>query len=213
VREASGETNPPGTALIECLEEARRRGFLGSGAVEDQVRHAVSFAAVVGEEPRLFVDLGTGGGVPGLVLGLSWRDAAALLVEAKRARARFLREWVERLDLGGRARVIEDRAEAVARAPEFRHQADAVVARGFGVPPIAAECAAGLLRPGGLLVVSEPPGAPQQVRWPDAGLRQLGFGPAEWTRAGGFSFARMRLERGSDDWPRAVGRPQRRPLW
>src|SRR4051812_34590597 len=59
--------------LIETLEEARTAGFLGPGPVEPHIRHAQGFAAAVvaalGREPANFADLGSGGGVPGLVLG------------------------------------------------------------------------------------------------------------------------------------------------
>jgi 16S rRNA (guanine527-N7)-methyltransferase len=52
---------------------------------------------------------------------------------------------------------------------------DMVVARSFGPPATVAECAAPFLRVGGVLLVSEPPGAPD--RWPAPGLEQLGLVP------------------------------------
>ena len=44
--------------------------------------------------------------------------------------------------------------------------ADAVVARGFGAPEATLRAAVPLLRPGGLIVVSEPPAGAPGDRWP-----------------------------------------------
>ena len=43
-------------------------GFLGPGPIEDQVRHSLRFVRLVEPSPGRAVDLGSGGGLPGLVL-------------------------------------------------------------------------------------------------------------------------------------------------
>src|SRR3546814_9312392 len=81
-------------------------------------------------------------------------------------RCAFLREAVEALGADERVEVVEGRAEEIGRG-EMRRVVDAVIARSFGPPAATAECAAPLLRAGGLLVVSEPPEALD--RWPEDG--------------------------------------------
>lgn len=159
------------------------------------------------------LDLGSGGGIPGLVLACVDAGLTAVLLDARRRCCRFLREAAADLGLEERVVVVEERAETAARRPDLRGQVDAVVARSFGPPAVTAECAAGFLRLGGCLVVSEPPDAAGPARWPATGLDTLGFSPP--ARCGGSeaSFARLEKQRDDERWPRRVGIPAKRPLW
>lgn len=164
---------PRSATLIEVLTEARARGFLGPGALEPHVEHARRFAAAVHGVPSRFLDLGAGGGVPGLVLAAEWPDALGVLLDASTKRTDFLRDASTRLGFGGRIAVVCARAEEAARAPHLRGTFDLVVARSFGAPAVTAECAAGFLSAKGRLVVSEPP-VPGPVA--EAGARATGGG-------------------------------------
>jgi 16S rRNA (guanine527-N7)-methyltransferase len=155
------------------------------------------------------LDLGSGGGVPGLVLAESAPDLRLVLVDSAMRRGRFLREATVELGMEVRVEVVEERAETAARHPSLREAFDAVVARSFGLPGVTAECAVGFLRLGGSLVVSEPPEA--SVRWPPDALADLGLGPAEGCGTGEFSFVRLEKVRLDDRWPRRVGIPAKRP--
>ena len=55
-----------------------------------------------------------------------------------------------------------------------RESFDLVTARSFARPAVTAEIGAGLARPGGMMVVSEPPTG--EARWPEAALADLGYG-------------------------------------
>ena len=221
--------------LHELLSEARALGFLGPGPVETQLDHTRAFADAVEtamaagldgatsagpRAPRAVVDLGAGGGVPGLVLAVRW-PSSFLLVEAQARRAAFLVRAVSELGLGERVVVGAERAEAVGRTPARRGAFDLVTARGFGRPAVVAECAAPLLEVGGLLVVSEPPAdvSRENARWPVAGLVELGMGrPNPVSRdlgAGpGYRFVAVpQLRRCPDRFPRRVGVPAKRPLF
>ena len=160
-------------------------------------------------DARRVLDLGSGGGVPGLVLAEAIPRLELTLLEAGARRCRFLRAAVTGLDLGTRVEVVEERAETAARHPDLREAFDAVVARSFGSPAVTAECAVGFLRPGGSLVVSEPPEAGS--RWPPGELAGLGLAPAVACGTGGFSFVRLDKVRADDRWPRRVGIPAKRP--
>ena len=162
------------------------------------------------------LDLGSGGGLPGLVLVTYRPELELTLLEARQRACRFLREVVTALDLAGVA-VIEARAEEAARRPDLRESFDAVAARSFGPPPVTAECAVGFLREGGRLVVSEPPGDEEAdraaARWPEPGLEELGFAPPVPGGGPEASFVLLEKTRRDDRWPRRVGLPAKRPLW
>ena len=204
--------------LTGLLEEARQRGFLGPGPVEPHLDHARAFAVAAGTPPARAVDLGAGGGLPGLVLAVDcWPATTWLFLDAQEKRTAFLREAITVLGIEERVEVITARAEEVGRAPEHRATYDAVVSRSFGPPAVTLECAVPLLRAGGAFVVSEPPATSIEDRWPSAGLALLGADPAEAVTVGGddgWHFAR--IVQGSlapSRYPRRVGIPAKRPLF
>ncbi|CAN5834818.1 hypothetical protein BH24ACT3_BH24ACT3_18350 [soil metagenome] len=197
-------------ALGQVLTEARRRRFLGPAPIADQIAHALGF--LIGPSPRHGVDLGSGGGLPGLVLAAAWPDSAWTLVDASQRRTTFLAEAAEHLGLSPRVRVEWLRAEELGRLPPHRAAADLVVARSFGAPAVTAECASPLLEPGGRLLVSEPPGG-DPSRWPFAGLAALRLEPGPLHR-GRFTYQELhQVERCPERYPRRVGIPGRRPLF
>jgi 16S rRNA (guanine527-N7)-methyltransferase len=206
---------PAVNRLDEVLERSRELGFLGPGPVARHVEHARGFARGVDAPPGRFLDLGSGGGVPGLVLAALWPDAEVTLLDAGERRCVFLNEAVEELGWSARARVVRARAEEAGHLPDLRGRLDLVVARGFGAPAVTAECGAPFLRVGGRLVVSEPPpdAGQQPQRWPEAGIAALGLALLrEWREPfhyRAFGLARLCPER----FPRRVGVPAKRPLF
>ena len=209
----------PRSPLLAVLEEARTLGFLGPGPVFPQLEHAQAFLTLLevdGTAEGPFVDLGSGGGIPGLVLATALPRSRWVLLDSMVRRTSFLDDAVERLALGDRVRVLTARAEDVGRDPAHRMRYRSVVARSFAAPPVLAECAAPLLQRGGTAVVSEPPATgdgPIPGRWPGPGLRALGLTLDRWI-AGPPSFARLRQsDRCPRTYPRPVGTLAADPIW
>ncbi len=200
------------SALQDVLERAHRLGFLGPGPIDPHVDHARAFARAVTDAPEQAADLGSGGGVPALVLVEHWPESRWWLVESRERRAAFLVEAVASMGASDRVEVLHGRAENVGRDPERRARCALVTARSFGPPPVTAECAAALLAPGGILVVSEPPEA-RANRWPRGPLAQLGLVPTR-TLEGPPRLQVLALEGACPaGYPRESGRAKRRPLW
>lgn len=200
--------------LEAVLEEARTLGFLGPGPVEGHIEHAKGFLQAVGSEmPHRVIDLGSGAGLPGLVLALAWPGVPIVLLDSSERRTSFLAQAVRDLGVSSHVVVARARAEEAGRDPDWRARADLVVARSFGVPAVTAECAAPLLEVGGRLIVSEPP-EEGGSRWPAAGLEPLGLRPT-----GRFeqAFCRFQVLRQQslcpEEFPRRVGIPEKRPLF
>lgn len=203
-------------ALFEVLTDAQRVGAIGPGRIADHVAHAIAFVEAAGADvsPTVrILDLGSGGGLPGLVI--AWRMASAqiTLLDGRTERARRLGAAVEHLGWEDRVEVVAERAEIEGHGRR-RGTYDLVVARGFGRPAVTAECAAAFLRIGGLLVVSDPPDeAVQTARWDASGCRALGLEHVASPRLP-WAFTVLRLvETCSDRYPRRVGIPAKRPLF
>ncbi|MGD0880922.1 MAG: RsmG family class I SAM-dependent methyltransferase [Acidimicrobiales bacterium] len=203
------------TALLRSFE----LGFLGSMPIGDQIDHALGFVAVVeavlGGAPEAAIDLGTGGGVPGLILIACWPDACVVLVDASERRTEFLQETVDGWSTARNGEVIRGRAEELGRQEGLRERFEVVTSRSFGAPALTAECGSAFLSPNGLMVVSEPPEVEPEDRWPVSGLATLGLFPQERVRLiGRFGYQVIRkVESVNDRFPRRVGIPAKRPLF
>lgn len=191
------------------LERARELGFLGPGPVEAHVVHAGGFVAALAGIRGRVIDLGSGGGVPGLVVAQARPDLEVVLVDAMARRGAFLEAAVADLGLTN-TEVMTGRAEALGRGP-LRGTAAAVLARGFGSPAVTAECAAPFLRVGGHLMVSEPPEPAD--RWPALGLAQLGLGLGPRHPGPPAIQVLTQVSPCPAAYPRREGRPAKRPLF
>ena len=176
--------------------------------------------------PIRWLDLGSGGGLPGLVLAHRWPGDEGVLLDASARSVDFLTWAIGLCGYEARVSVRHERAEVAGRDPSLRASFDVVVARSFGSPPVVAECAAPFLRQGGVLVVSEPPvtsddvdatdgrgGADPNPRWPAAELAVLGLRPEIGLRIPfGYQVLRQ-VEVCPEHFPRRVGIPAKRPLY
>jgi 16S rRNA (guanine527-N7)-methyltransferase len=206
------ESAGPEAAVLEVLERSRRLGFVGPGPISTHVEHAVRVLRIIAHAvgPGRGLDLGSGGGVPGLVLAVRRPEWSWVRLDARQRRTDFLEAAVRGLDLDDRVDVVCARAEEAGRDPALREMCDLVVARSFGPPPVTAECGAPFLVVGGRLVVSEPP-EPDPRRWPAVELQAVGLGAPSAMVDGWVSMELV--TRVGDGVPRANGRPAKRPLW
>jgi 16S rRNA (guanine527-N7)-methyltransferase len=216
--------------LREVLLAARDAGFLGPGPIDRHLLHAQGFVDLARAQPPAVahprvLDLGSGGGLPGLVVAQQWPEAILVLLEANQRRAQFLERAVTACGLGDRVSVVQERAEIVGRDLAYRGTFDGVVVRSFGPPAVVAECAAPFLLVGGWLIVSEPPSeregelpvgsAPDDEpgRWPPDKLSQFGLEPMAFVR-NQFGYQVLRQQQlCPEQFPRRNGMPSKKPLF
>lgn len=154
-------------ALEAALGSSQRLGMLGERPIPEVIDHATAFVTALGDVTGCVVDLGSGGGVPGLVIARARSDLRLVLVDRRATRMDHVARLVRRLDLDDRVQVI---ASDVANL-ELDEPAAAAVARGFGPPDVTLTLAARVVRSGGLIVISEPP-MPEPNRWSSELLAQ-----------------------------------------
>lgn len=205
--------------MASALDRALGLGFVGPAERSVQIEHALGFVLAVERErpgrPATALDLGSGGGLPGLVLGACWPGCRVTLVDASRRRTDFLRREVADLGWLDHVDVVRGRAEDLGRDTTLRERFEVVAARSFGPPAVTAECGSPFALPGGLMVVSEPPSQKDHERWPEEGLAQLELEDLGALRVDErFGYRVLgKLGTVSDRFPRRSGVPAKRPLF
>jgi 16S rRNA (guanine527-N7)-methyltransferase len=123
----------PGLTGISDIAEARKM------LLEDSLRGVEVVAGFEGP----IVDVGSGGGVPGIPLAVSLPDRQVTLLEAIGRKCDFLREWAQPNVLVVQGRAEEQQTDVYGVA----------VAKALAKPPVAAEWCLPLVRPGGAVVL------------------------------------------------------------
>jgi 16S rRNA (guanine527-N7)-methyltransferase len=147
----------PDDDLVRVLSEIQRRGAIGRTPLPDAIAHADRFVRALPPTVRWTVDLGSGGGLPGLVIASRRRDVRVTLIERRAKRVDLLRYGIRVLQLADSATVVEADAAAFGLSLGPATRADAVTARSFGPPLQVLEVAARIVRPTGVVLISEPP--------------------------------------------------------
>jgi 16S rRNA (guanine527-N7)-methyltransferase len=129
----------PGLTSIRDIEEARRV------LVEDSLRAAEVVSSFEGP----IVDVGSGGGAPGIPLAVALPEREVTLLEANGRKCDFLRRWAP-----PNARVVQGRAEE-----QETDTYGVAVAKALAPPVVAAEWCLPLVAPGGAAVLYAGPTA------------------------------------------------------
>ena len=143
-------------------------------------RHLLNCAVVaelIEQRRGTLVDLGSGAGLPGLVLAMVLPDLAVTLLEPMERRCRFLTECVTELGLAN-VSVLRGRAEDVT----IRN--DVVTARAVAPLPRLAELAMGVVRPGGMVLAIKGRTAAEELKAAGSVLRRIGARDAQVVSAG-----------------------------
>jgi 16S rRNA (guanine527-N7)-methyltransferase len=143
-------------------------------------RHLLNCAVVaelIDSKPATLVDIGSGAGLPGIVLAMLRPELRVILLEPMDRRCRFLTDCVAELGLDN-ASVLRARAQdAVLRA-------DVATARAVAPLDRLAELAVGLVRPGGMVLAIKGQTAADELKKAKPVLKRLGIRSAEVVRAG-----------------------------
>lgn len=159
--------------LIDALGDAQRIGMLGAADVAVGIDQALAMADLIPDDATDYVDLGSGGGLPGLVIAVARPDLTGLLVDRRGKRTDLLARLVGRLGLVGRLVALE--ADVADLPVLYPHRTWSVVtSRGFGSPEYTARLAAPLVADHGWVLVTEPPGSTGE-RWKTEAVGESGL--------------------------------------
>ena len=166
-------------------------------------------------EARKVVDVGSGGGLPGLPLKIVRPDLELTLIEADQDKAAFLVHACAQLRLEG-VEVVARRAEEAGHDPRLRETFDVTVARALAPLPVLAELCLGLVRVGGRLLAQKTEGegitaASRAIEIMGGSLTAVHASPSS-TRRTGTVVVIEKIRPTPAAYPRRSGVPNRKPL-
>jgi 16S rRNA (guanine527-N7)-methyltransferase len=199
------------------LELARMIGDwpgLVAGPPQELVEDSLVLLGHLGDARRL-VDVGSGGGLPGLPLKIARADLAVTLVEADQAKAAFLVQACARLGLHD-VEVVARRAEDVGRDSRYRETFDVAVARALAPMPALVELCLPLVRVGGRLLAQKTEqedvaGARHAIELLGGSLETVATAPSV-ARGSGTVVVVRKIAATPAAYPRRSGVPVRKPL-
>jgi 16S rRNA (guanine527-N7)-methyltransferase len=169
--------------LLSVLQLAQDGGVIGNTDLGLEVSRARVFihALQTLTGVRDLLDIGSGGGLPGLVIAHDFPELRVTLIDRREKRTDLLTRQAHRLRQHVSGSPIEVICSDVASLHGHAHF-DAITSRSFGSPEVVLDTALPLLRSGGWLLVSEPPNS-NGDRWPQATLSDVNASIEIYTEA------------------------------
>ena len=199
------------TAITD-YEEVQTRHFLDS----------LTVITVLNNQPRAegdfsLIDVGTGGGIPGIPLKIVLKQARAVLLDSVAKKTAFVQHAVTALGLD-RTEVVTGRAEALAHHPLYRQSFDLALCRAVSKLATIAELTLPFLRHGGLAIISKKGDIQQELTQAGRAIETLGGRTKEVRRIdleGLEGHCLVVLEKAAATpprFPRRAGMPEKRPI-
>jgi len=161
------------------------------------------------------LDVGSGNGVPGLILAIFFSKLKVVLLDSREKSVNFLRGVIEKLDLGN-VSAVKERAENFSR--ERREEFDYVTARAVARLNVLVEICTPALKTGGKLLFYKGPSYIEELKEAQRAMKELKVEleeVREYSLKTGERRALLILrkyESSPEKYPRRVGVPFKRPL-
>lgn len=200
------------------LEEGDRLGLTAfreaSPIWSELIADSASAAARLPQAGKV-LDLGSGGGCPGVVLQVLRPELQLSLLESNGRKATFLRRVVDELQLP--SEVLNERSETLAHQKEHRGRYEMVVAKAVAPLVTLVELALPLLKPDGVLLAFKGPQAQQEITDAEFALKTVGGAvqSVEPYKLGEKTYFHVLVKKVAStprEYPRRPGIPAKTPL-
>jgi 16S rRNA (guanine527-N7)-methyltransferase len=213
-----GDLQQLGAFLDMLLETNKQFNLTGiKSADEAWIRHildSISLMPILAKENvEHVVDVGSGGGLPGIPLAITMPNVTFTLVETTQKKAMFLSHVSQELGLEN-VTVISERAENLAtKNGGFRDIADAVIARAVGPLNVLLELTVPFAKVNGVVLAIKGERAPIEVEEAKKALHVLKSEVISSDRTTTGTILTIRkLEPTPNKYPRIAGEPKRIPI-
>jgi 16S rRNA (guanine527-N7)-methyltransferase len=190
---------------------------------EVQVKHFLDSLTLLlvigtyGERPRV-IDIGTGGGLPGIPLKIVQPGIRLTLLEATEKKVRFLYNLVDKLGLQG-VTIVTGRAEVIAHDEQYREKYDLAVSRAVAALPVLVELVLPFCAPGGFFIAQKAGDIEKEINQSMTAIEIVGGRLREVKRAypddAGDERKLVIIEKtgqAPEKYPRRPGIPVKRPM-
>lgn len=164
------------------------------------------------------IDIGSGGGLPGIPVAIARPDLDVTLLEATGKKAKFLQRCADELPLPN-VTVLHARAEEAGQTKEHRQRYDVAVSRAVGPMPEVLEYSLPLVVVGGKVLAMKGPQVEQELEHAGDALTTLGAGELQIFEAYPPEFAQnlviisiLKESPTPRAYPRPPGTPKHDPL-
>ncbi len=168
--------------FVERVEQAPMNltAWRGDTLWERGVYDSLALGVYLGDGVGRALDIGSGGGFPGMVLAVRYPEVQWVLLDSRERRCGFLLETARHIGLVN-VEVVQARAEQWVREGEGCREAfDAVTMRAVAPLGVSLELGLPYVRQGGRLLMAQGPGGPQEFQQHDLLLRELGGNLFGW---------------------------------
>lgn len=166
--EAAGKLTEYNAMLMEMNKKVNLTGI--KDTEESLVKNVYDSMTVYNEKyfPRdgRILDLGTGGGFPGIPLAVLRPDMQVVLMDSVLKKLNFIESAAAKLEIKN-VKIMHMRAEEGGRRRKTRESFDVVTARAVKMLPVIAEWAMPFVKVGGIFAAMKGPGAEEELK--DAG--------------------------------------------
>lgn len=178
------------------------------------IAESLAMLPLVPKRAARLVDIGTGGGIPGMVLAIMRPELEVDLLDSTKKKVDFLDEAAGALGLTN-VRAFHGRAEEFGREPEFRDSYDVAVARAVARLAILSEFVLPFVRTGGIAILPKGEAVHDEVAEAASALAELKgrLLPIHQSQVNGVRFVVLRkLGRTPKPYPRKSGIPGKQPI-
>ena len=174
----SSETVATLVSYWSLVEETNRTlnltRVVGDEAVTHHLLDAASLYPCIKEiNPKTAIDIGTGLGIPGIVLAVLFPNIQFTLLDALDKRIQFLKVVIDKLSLRN-VTALHGRGEELGKKEEFRAAFDIALSRAVTALPALLELSLPLVSKGGAMLAMKGPKVYEEVQDANVLLPQLG---------------------------------------
>ena len=168
------------------------------------------------------IDVGSGGGFPGIPLAVLYPEKDFLLMDSSGKRMKIVGEISDDLGINN-VRVLHGRAEELGRSSEYRERFDVCVSRAVASLSTLCEYCLPFVKPGGCFISYKGPESDEEIAAADTAISVLGGRLDRIENNSGTMFAGsgneghrliyiMKEKSTPDKYPRGGGKPSKKPL-